>query len=336
MQDSLEDVLRHLPQKCSAAISRLDLPSRSRLCEIRMRAGLPLCISTADENLFVTDKGLSNKISGAVYCSAADIAQTVSKMCEHSFYAYQPEINRGFITLQNGCRVGIAGTAVETDGKIGSIKNITSLNIRIARQHINCSEEIMRDFSKNGLQNTVIIGAPGSGKTTILRDLAYQLSNGNYFSALRVCAVDERYELFGAGLSPSFDTGAMCDRICGVAKQDGILMGLRSLNPQVIVFDEMISENELELCKKGFSAGVAVITTVHAGSVDDFVRRDIGKKIICGEIFDKLVFLGHTAGGNMTVMTAKELQDEIARSDTYKHNTGGDRVYEIGKGGKAM
>lgn len=335
MNDTLKNVLKLLTPNISGAILRLG-GERERICEIRMRAGLPLCVSTANENLYVTDRGLSCCKIGAVYCTAEDIEQTVSKMCEHSFYAYQHEINRGFITLQGGCRVGIAGTAVETDGKIGSIKNITSLNIRIARQYIGCSDKIMRDYAANGLQNTVIIGAPASGKTTVLRDIAYQLSNGGYFSPKRVCAVDERYELFGTGVSPSFESGAMCDRICGADKQKGILMALQSLNPQIIVFDEMISETELQSCEKGFSAGVTVITSVHAGSVREFAARNIGKKIICGDVFTKFVFLGRCAGEGMTVMTKKELENAIARSDFDKHNTGGSRIYEIGEGGKAM
>lgn len=330
MQNSLEGVLRLLPTNISGAIAALSDCDRLEICEIRMRACLPLCISTPCDNLFVANGKLSHTQSGAIICTAADIAQTVSKMCEHSFYAYQNEINRGFITLQNGCRVGIAGTAVEVDGKLSSIKNITSLNIRIARQHIGCSDKIMRDFALNGLQNTVIIGAPGSGKTTVLRDVAYQLSEGNYFSPQRVCAVDERYELFGTGVQPSFNCGAMCDRICGIDKHDGIITALRSLSPQVIVFDEMMSEDELLLCERGFSAGVAVITTVHAASPCDFVRRKIGKMIINGGVFEKFVFLGNRVGSNMTVMTLEELQNEIARHNSDKYNSGCGRIYEIG------
>lgn len=330
MQNSLEGVLRLLPMNISGAIAALPDIDREKICEIRMRTGLPLCISSPCDNLFVANGRLSHTQSRAVICTAADIAQTVSKMCEHSFYAYQNEINRGFITLPNGCRVGIAGTAVEIDGKLNSIKNITSLNIRIARQHIGCSDKIMREFALNALQNTVIIGSPGSGKTTVLRDVAYQLAEGNYFSPQRVCAVDERYELFGTGVQPSFDCGAMCDRICGIDKHEGIITALRSLNPQVIVFDEMMSEDELLLCEKGFSAGVALITTVHAASPDDFVRRKIGKMIINGGVFEKFVFLGNRADGNMTVMTLEELQNEIARNNTDKHNSRIGRIYEIG------
>lgn len=330
MQESLESVLRLIPSNLSDAIAALSDCDKAKICEIRMRAGLPLCVSTPNNNMFVANGALLHTASSAALCTAADIAQTVSKMCQHSFYAYQNEINRGFITLQNGCRVGIAGTAVEIDGKLSSIKNITSLNIRIARQHIGCSDKIMREFTKRGVQNTVIVGAPGSGKTTILRDIAYQLSSGKYFSPLRVCAVDERYELFGTGVQPSFECGAMCDRICGIDKHEGILTALRCLNPQVIVLDEMMSEDELSLCERGFSAGVSVITTVHAASVDDFVRRKIGKMILCGGIFEEFVFLGRKVGDGIEIMTLEEMQNEIVRCDFDKHNTGGGRIYEIG------
>ena len=336
MLDSLNGVLRLLPTNISGALAALSDCDRQKICEIRMRACLPLCISTQRDNMFVANGRLSHTPNGAIICTAADIAQTVSRMCEHSFYAYQNEINQGFITLQNGCRVGIAGTAVEIDGKIASIKNITSLNIRIARSHIGCSDKIMREYSQGGVKNTVIAGAPGSGKTTFLRDVAYQLSQGNYFSPLRVCAVDERYELFGTGAQPLFSCGAMCDRICGIPKHEGIISALRSLNPQVIVFDEMMSEDELALCKRGFFAGVSVITTVHAAGIDDFIRRKIGKMIIDGGIFEKFVFLGRIAGGSIEIMDLEELQNEIHRRDFDKHNTCGGRIYEVRTGGKML
>lgn len=50
------------------------------------------------------------------------------------FILIQEEIKKGYITVQGGHRVGISGTAVLQQGQIATVREISSLNIRVARQ----------------------------------------------------------------------------------------------------------------------------------------------------------------------------------------------------------
>ena len=182
-------------------------------------------------------------------------------------HSYSNEIAEGFITLDGGHRVGICGTAVLSGGRITAVKDISSLNIRIAHEVRGCAEEIYARFFSDRLRSLLLAGAPMSGKTTILRDLSRVLGRDH-----RVALIDSRNELSASvrGL-PTLDIGENTDVLCGYPKAEGIMTALRSLSPDIIICDEM--GNDCEAVEQCLFCGVRIIAAAHAGSISELSRR---------------------------------------------------------------
>lgn len=243
-------------------VSRV-LDEFSDIQEIRLRSG---------KKLSVTDK--TGKHTTDFVVTLKYIEKVFGSMCNYSVYAFQEEIKNGFITLSEGHRAGICGKCVVTDGKIRNITEISGINIRIAREVKGCAEKIAELF-KHNVENTVIISPPNCGKTTYLRDLARIVSDNNY----NVAVVDERGEI-----APVYNGRAVLDlgentdvlRFC--PKHSGMMMVLRTMNPQVIVTDETGSEKESESILEITKCGVKIFTSFHGYGVDDFKSRFNGWK----------------------------------------------------------
>ena len=260
--------------------------------EIRMRSGKPLALTCDNGTFFLKKNGLPTRTANdTLICSCDDIKNTVMRACNGSVYSCQEQINRGFITISGGHRIGICGTAVYTDGVISCIKQISALNIRIAKQYFGAADELCEVFKRYGVRNTLIVGTVSSGKTTVLRDIARSLSSDEGFMKT-VCVIDERNEICGySGGKPSFDTGAMCDCLSGYKKADGIDIAVRTMSPDIIVFDELSGSKELSAVDDCFNCGVNVIASVHAKDEDDFCRKPLTQHILKTGCFDYFVFL---------------------------------------------
>lgn len=216
--------------------------------------------------------------------SFSEIALTLQKLCDMSVYAYLDEIQNGFVTVKGGHRVGVCGTAVLRDGKIINIKNISSLNVRIAHEVKECSKRIGLDF-----KSLLIISPPGCGKTTILRDLCRRIGQTE-----KVSVVDERGEIAAVfNGQTEFDLGDMTDVISLCDKRCGIEYVLRSMSPDYIVTDE-IAEKDSELIKKSLSYGVGVVASVHGGAIGETLRRLGFERGEC--VFDKIILLSSRNG----------------------------------------
>lgn len=223
--------------------------------------------SDANEITLRRDKKAVVKIHNSYYdidymVRAEELHSIFQKMCEMSVYAYMDEIQNGFITLGNGNRVGICGRAVLKEGKLFNIKEICSLNIRIAKEYISCSDKL--NFK---IKNMLIISPPGCGKTTILRDLCRRLGENK-----KVSVIDERGEIAGAYGQTNFDTGKMTDVMSLCDKKTGIELMLRSMSPDYIITDE-IADKDCESIKKAMTYGVYVIATAHGDDVDKTIER---------------------------------------------------------------
>ncbi len=268
--NEISDILDCFPQNIKSCIlnSRFDILNIS---EIRLRENK--CIAFTINNI---NHILYEKTDGKT------IANIFEKVVNYSIHTHQHEINNGYITLKNGSRVGVCGTAVNDRDNIKSVIKITSLNFRVAKQHLNCSAAI-----KDIFKNTIIAGPPSSGKTTFLRDIARRLSLDK-----RVSVIDERFEI--CGYSDSFDLGPMSDCLRGYKKKDGIEIALRTLSPQVIIFDEIV--NEFEQIQNCLNSGVKIITSVHCFCEKEFYNREICKKLLKSNCFEQIVFLSNTPG----------------------------------------
>ena len=227
---------------------------------------------------------------------------------KQSFYAYNNQIKQGFITTDSGIRIGLCGRVVYEKDDISTIKDISSLNIRIAHAVKGCSDKILNLIFKNGqIKNTLIVSPPGAGKTTFVRDLALLLSNEKRINNILI--VDERYEIAGNGNSKDLFDGDYVDIISGCQKHFAFHEAIKSMNPSVIIADEISNKEDYDEILEAARCGVSVIATAHAGGIDDLKRRNSLKKILDEKIFERIVVLSKRLG----VGTIETVLDENLR-----------------------
>ena len=277
----------------------------SKAQEITLRLNRPLCVECSDkryyftENNCVTDSLLNTKM---VEVTERNMFETFQNICNYSVYSRQNEINNGYITLKGGHRAGVCGTAVLNDNKIVNIKDITSINIRIAREIIGCSKDILSSVDVR--KGVLICGAPCSGKTTIIRDIARQLSY-----ECKVSVIDERNEL-SSNVNGVFQNDmGMCDVFDSYIKCDAIVQAVRSMAPDVIVCDEISTQKDVEALTYGLNSGVSFIATIHADNKQELLSRPIAQEILKSGAISTVVFLRSKkeAGQIKSFVRAKEI-----------------------------
>lgn len=268
--------------------------------EIRMRAGQPLLLTHREGDFYVDQEGkLTLAKEEGVRIDIGMLRCVLDYLCQHSLYAYQDQIANGFFTIVGGHRVGVAGTII-TDGKgvIQGMKYISSINIRIAGEYQGISQAFLPYIYCRGiLQNVLLVSPPGYGKTTMLRDLIYQISTGNsYGNSMTVSVVDERGEISGCSQGvPCLNLGEKTDVMYGCQKAEGMMMLLRSMAPQVIAVDELGGRKEREAILEIGNSGVNVLATVHGKNLEE-IRNKQGIHGLLKEVFRVIVFLTKKEG----------------------------------------
>ena len=262
---------------------------RYRTQEIQIRRGKPLVLYCGDESFFVKDSGAAVKYASddIVRISEEDIDECFQSICRYSVYTRQDEIKNGFVTMKGGHRAGICGTAVYENNSMTGVRNISSINVRISKEVRGISREFFR-LAGSTLQGTLICGVPCSGKTTLLRDIARVIS---LEKGLKVSIIDERGEL-GGGLSGELcnDTG-FCDVFSGYRKADGMMQAVRCMSPDVIICDEIGSEEEAYCVSEALNSGVTVIASVHCSDVKEFLKKPQTLRLANTSAFECAVFL---------------------------------------------
>jgi len=234
-------------------------------------------------------RGLDNETILPYKPTIQDISGTLEKMANHSLYAFDSEIKNGFITLLGGHRVGICGRVVLDGNKIKTLRHISGLTIRVARQVLGAADKILPLVkTPDKIHNTLIISPPGQGKTTVLRDLVRQLSN----SGRHVSVVDERSEIAGScqGITQN-DLGERTDVLDGAPKAEGMLLMLRAMSPDVIAVDEIGGADDVSALLSIASCGAKIIATLHGENMADLQRKQSLAPMLDNKIFDKYIFL---------------------------------------------
>ena len=282
----------------AAAVAHLPGP----LEEIRVREGRPLQLVCAGGDVFVAaGGGLTQEPAKAWLAGHDDVLRTFQLMAQGSVYAWEDEIRGGFLTLQGGHRVGLCGRAVTEEGRIRTLKQVASLNIRIAREVPGCAAGLLPRIVRAGrVVSTLIISPPQAGKTTLLRDLVRQVSTGAPALGLKGCKVglvDERSEVAGchAGV-PQRDVGPRTDVLDGCPKAEGLMLLIRALSPDVVAVDEIGRPADADAVMEALHAGVAVVATAHGWSVADVCRRPALAALLQAGAFGRAAILGRSRG----------------------------------------
>ena len=277
--------MNFLSDKINIALNKCRLNSVN---ELRIRNNRPIIVNISGRDMFLSLSGYTNNESRAIIAGENEAEEVVIKASEYSLYAINDNLKNGYITVKNGVRIGICGEIVMTGGQVSTCKNISSILIRFANDVKFCSSEIINKLNLTSKALSVaIISPPGGGKTTIIRDLARELSKKN-----NIVIIDERYELASQnGLSFSFDIG-YCDVCSGGNKEINIQNTIRSCAPNFIVTDE-ISTNDYDVLHYAKTCGVNVLATIHAKAIDELLKKQGLEKIVNDKIFDYYVLLSN-------------------------------------------
>ncbi len=288
-----DEVLFAVSHNLFKVLSNIPEKIKSQVEEIRLRLYLPLCLTVMGDTAFVTSRGdiTFTPTSDLVYITPRDIEETYLQISENSVYAHEEEIKNGYITLKNGGRAGICGKF----SKEGFLSDVTSINIRIARQVKGCAKSLCEGYKGKGL---LIAGPPGSGKTTVLRDFLRMQASPQRSKCKRVVVIDSRGEISGYKTGGySNDLGLTSDVVFIEDKALGVSIALRTMFPEMIAFDEIGSFDELARVKESFFSGVEVVTTAHIGEKNELIRREITRNLLSEGIVSQVALMSpiHTS-----------------------------------------
>lgn len=258
--------------------------------EIRLNIDKPLIVLNNNKEIILDYK-----------ISANDLKFIMQKISNYSLYAFEEEIRQGYITIQGGHRVGLSGQCVMEKGAVKTIKNISSMNIRICREVKGCSRHIINNIIENGqVLNTVIISPPKCGKTTMLRDLARNISDGiDSINLLgkRTVVIDERSEIAACFRGvPQMDVGLRTSVYDNCLKSEGMLMAIRSMAPEVIICDEIGTYKDIESLVLAYNSGVNIIATIHGNNIEDLYKRPVFSSLLENKIIKRVVVLSNKKG----------------------------------------
>ena len=289
----MEELLKKLPPVLAEEIWRAcretgagESPSEPE--EIHLTAGRPVRLKEAGR-----ERALSYVVS------QPELERIFAGLLEHSVYARQEELSKGFLTLRGGNRVGVCGRTVLENGTVHTVRELSSLNLRRAKAFPGMAAGIAPALLAPGGRpySTLIVSPPGCGKTTLLRDLIRCFSEAGF----RVGLCDERSEVAGSWRGiPSFDVGPSTDVLDGCPKGEGMVMLLRSMGPDIIAADEIGREEDLAAAETILCAGVSLLVTLHGSGYEDALRSRIGPLVRQGGFQRILVLSNRPAIGTVS------------------------------------
>lgn len=264
---------------------------RTQVEEIRLRAGRKLSVLIPEGETTVGEKILT----------AEDIDGVVEIATEASAYSVRESMKNGYITVNGGFRIGLCGNVVVRNGEIEGFRELSSAAIRLPKEIKGIAEKIIASLVKNGrFESTLIVSPPGAGKTTLLRDLIRLLSDGDKVLGIqgaRIALADERGEIacLNHGI-PEMNVGGMTDIMDGCPKAQGVIMMLRTMNPQIIAIDEITAHEDINAIQSCANCGVRLLATAHGESVNDLKSRRAYREILDSGVFKQAVFIEKTGG----------------------------------------
>lgn len=285
-----QQVLQVLAKSVRAVVEAEGLDFR-KVQEIRMRIGKPLSLVYNNEERLLP----SGQEQGHLV-TKDEVRETLEYISHYSLYAYEQEMRQGFITIEGGHRVGMMGKAILEGNKVKNLQYISSVNIRMSHEVLGCADKVMPFITKNRqVCHTLVISPPRCGKTTLIRDMIRQISDGNmYTKGCTVGVVDERSEIGGCYLGIAQNQlGMRTDILDGCPKAEGMIMLIRSMAPQVIAVDEIGSPEDIHAIEYAMQCGCKMIASVHGMSMDEATDKPVLGKLIRERRFERYIILGN-------------------------------------------
>ena len=300
-----QQAVRVCPPEIQHRVETLPTSILENLEEMRFRVGQPLQLCGRNLDAFLhRDAGITDDPAEAYPVTDEILKRLIQAVTQSSLYAVEDELRRGFVTMPGGHRVGVGGRAVlYENGHVRTIRSFNGVNVRIAKEQLGVANQLepyLRLAGTAKLFNVLILSPPQCGKTTLLRDLARQFSEGTLYSekrAFKVSVVDERSEIAGcADGVPQFLLGPRTDVLDACPKAEGMLMMIRSLSPDIVVTDEIGRKEDRDAILEAAHAGVAVLTTAHAANLEEWKRRPYMSELFEAGAFDRYVLLSRRRG----------------------------------------
>uniref|UniRef100_A0A7C1IXJ2 Stage III sporulation protein AA n=1 Tax=Ammonifex degensii TaxID=42838 RepID=A0A7C1IXJ2_9THEO len=297
MGNKRDEVLAFFPPSLRAVLAPLTV--WDEIEEIRLKAERPLLLRLLRGDSFVSAQGLLTKQEDHAYrVSAAEIAKVLNLACGASLYAFADEMRNGFLTLEGGHRLGLTGRAVVEGGSVRTLRHIAGLNFRVAREVRGSADPLLPFVLAERpprVLHTLIVSPPRCGKTTVLRDLIRQISDGVpalSFPGVTVALVDERSEVAACHRGvPQFDVGVRTDVLDACPKAEGIRLLIRAFGPEVVAADEIGRAADARAIEDALNAGVKVVATAHAASLEELRRRPFFRHLFALGVVERFIFL---------------------------------------------
>ncbi len=281
LPDKFNGSLKQIPEKIAASVK-----------EVRFRTGEPVALYTQNAIYYIRNNGtLTVAFTSDLFClNERDLQEIVFYLSRRSLHTYQDMIAKGFIPLRGGCKAGVVGRAVMKNGSVYSVSSFNSVNIRVARSFYGCSKDLIERVGED-CASFLIIGAPLSGKTTVLRDLCRFYSGKERLNPLKTAIIDERDEIASRSFGEGIDVGVHTDVLTLYPKAIGTEIAVRTLSPDIVVLDEIGSDEEARAMLSAMNTGVNFIATAHGSSMEEVLRRPNIKRLVNAGAFKKAVVL---------------------------------------------
>lgn len=291
MKEYLNSIML-LPEKYKSVLTVIPENIAVQVKEIRFRNGEPITLNTQNEIYYIRKNGslTVSFCSDLIVTEEKDLQEIVFYLSRRSLHTYQDMIAKGFIPLRGGSKAGVVGRAVMKNGSVYSVASFNSVNIRVARSFYGCSKDLITKVGEDCC-SFLIVGAPLSGKTTILRDLCRFYSGKDRLNPLKTAIIDERDEIASRSFGDGIDVGVHTDVLTLYPKAIGTEIAVRTLSPDIVVLDEIGSDEEARAMLSAVNTGVNFIATAHGSSLEEVLRRPNIKRLINAGAFEKAVVL---------------------------------------------